>query len=138
MTVVEETNPAPEPTPVRIGGVRAGPPRSVVLRRDHWRLQPAATVLGLLAFVAYATPDVYASASGLLAALREMRVPSDISPLGRTLGKQLEDASSLGAKWTLVLGRREVSSGTVTLREMDSRKEETVTRAEALKRIGAP
>ncbi|HXZ82754.1 MAG TPA: hypothetical protein VED84_03265 [Acidimicrobiales bacterium] len=55
MTVVEETNPPAEPTPVRIGGVRAGPPRSVVLRRDHWRWQPGATVLGLLAFVAYAT-----------------------------------------------------------------------------------
>ena len=55
MTVVEEARGAPEPTPVRIGGVRAGPARSVVLRRDRWRLQPAATALGLLAFVGYST-----------------------------------------------------------------------------------
>jgi hypothetical protein len=55
VTVVEETNRAPEPAPVRLGGGRAGPPRSVVLRRDHWRFQPMATVAGLTAFVAYAT-----------------------------------------------------------------------------------
>ncbi len=30
-------------------------PRTVVLRRDRWRLQPAATAAGLLAFVAYST-----------------------------------------------------------------------------------
>ena len=70
MTVVEEANRAPEPTPVRIGGVRAGPARSVVLRRDRWRLQPAATALGLLAFVGYSTwaafrnGDYYAGSVG--------------------------------------------------------------------------
>jgi histidyl-tRNA synthetase len=92
---------------------------------------------GIVAFVAYATPDVYGEATRLVAGLREKGVPSDASPPGRTLGKQLEDASSMGARWALVLGKREVSAGTVTLRDMDSRKEETVTRAEALKRVGA-
>ena len=55
MTAVGQTTRAPEPVPVRIGGVRAGPARTVVLRRDRWRLQPAATAAGLLAFVAYST-----------------------------------------------------------------------------------
>ena len=62
MTVVEEARGAPEPTPVRIGGVRAGPGRSVVLRRDRWRLQPAATALGLLAFVGYSTWAAFVTA----------------------------------------------------------------------------
>lgn len=55
MSVVEET-PAPSSrTPVEIGGVRGGPPLSRVLRRDRWWLQPAVTVFGLAAFVAYGT-----------------------------------------------------------------------------------
>ncbi|MDA8265849.1 MAG: hypothetical protein M0T79_10990 [Actinomycetota bacterium] len=41
--------------PVTIGAPRGGPPRSQVLRNDRWWLQPLATVLGLLAFVAYGT-----------------------------------------------------------------------------------
>ena len=32
---------AARPTPVRIGGVRGGPPLSTVLRRDRWWVQPA-------------------------------------------------------------------------------------------------
>ncbi len=53
MTVVEEQPGAPVPTPVRIGGVRGGPPLSTVLRRDSWRLQPALVALGLLGFIGY-------------------------------------------------------------------------------------
>jgi hypothetical protein len=55
LTLVEETPTVPQPTPVEIGGVRGGPPRSVVLRRDDWRLQPIAVAVGLLGFVAYST-----------------------------------------------------------------------------------
>jgi hypothetical protein len=55
VTLVEEAPRAPEPTPVHIGGVRGGPPRSVVLRRDNWRLAPIATAIGYLGFIGYAT-----------------------------------------------------------------------------------
>ena len=55
MSVVQETAPAPSPIPVEIGGVRGGPPRSQVLRRDLWWVQPLVTALGLLGFVVYAT-----------------------------------------------------------------------------------
>ncbi len=53
MSVVQD-NPA-VPIPVHIGGVRGGPPRSQVLRRDLWWLQPLVVGLGLLAFVVYGT-----------------------------------------------------------------------------------
>ena len=53
MTVVEQTQGAPRPTPVRIGGARGGPPLSTVLRKDNWRLQPTLTALGLLGFIGY-------------------------------------------------------------------------------------
>jgi hypothetical protein len=45
----------PEPIPVRIGATRAGPARTVVLRKDNWWLQPLVTGLGLFGFVVYAT-----------------------------------------------------------------------------------
>ncbi len=52
MSVVEGTA-RPAPIPVEIGRARGGPPRSKVLRRDLWWLQPLAIALGLAAFVGY-------------------------------------------------------------------------------------
>lgn len=54
MSVLQGTA-SPAPIPVEIGGVRGGPPRSEVLRRDLWWVQPLITGLGLLGFVAYGT-----------------------------------------------------------------------------------
>ena len=90
-----------------------------------------------VAFVACASPEVSAEASGLLARLREAGIPADSSPRGRSLGKQFEDAGSMGARWVLVLGKREVSAGAVTLRDMGSGKEEMVSPEVAIRRIGA-
>ena len=91
----------------------------------------------VVAFVACASPEVSAEASNLLARLREAGVAADTSPSGRSLGKQLQDASSLGARWVFVLGKREVSTGSVTLRDMESGQEEMVKPEAAMKRIGA-
>ena len=55
MSVVQDTASTPAPLPVTIGAPRGGPPRSDVLRKDRWWIQPLVTGLGLLAFVAYGT-----------------------------------------------------------------------------------
>jgi hypothetical protein len=55
VSIVEDASPSPAPIPVKIGRARGGPPRSVVLRRDNWRLAPTVQALGLLAFIVYAT-----------------------------------------------------------------------------------
>lgn len=91
-----------------------------------------------VAFVAYVTPDVYANASALLARLRDNDLPCDISPLGRSLSRQLEDASELGVQWIFIVGPKEVAADLVTLRDMNSRKEERVSLEDALKRVGGP
>jgi histidyl-tRNA synthetase len=91
---------------------------------------------GIAAYVAYASPDVYDNASAVLARLRGAGFASDIAAPGRSLGKQLEDASALGARWALIIGRKEVVGGVVTLRDMNSRHEVKVILEEALKRIG--
>jgi len=91
----------------------------------------------VVAFVACASTEVIANAAGLLARLRESGISADASPTGRSLGKQLEDASALGARWVLVIGKREVSAGSVTLRDMKSGEEQMITPDEAMERLGA-
>jgi histidyl-tRNA synthetase len=88
-------------------------------------------------FVACVSPDVYANASALLARLRGNGLPCDISPLGKSLSKQLEDASEMGVKWIFIIGPKEVTADLVTLRDMNSSKEERVSLEDALKRVGA-
>jgi len=55
LSVVEDEASALRPIPVRIGAPRGGPPRSTILRRDNWKLQPAVIRLALIAFIVYGT-----------------------------------------------------------------------------------
>ncbi|MDG7015997.1 MAG: histidine--tRNA ligase [Nitrososphaerota archaeon] len=76
-----------------------------------------------LAFVAYAGRDVYGNALKSLSGLRSEGIRAEASLQERSLGKQLEDASGMGARWTIIVGRDEVSKGVVTLRDMRDRSE---------------
>jgi histidyl-tRNA synthetase len=90
------------------------------------------------AFVAYASQEVYPQASALLARLRANGISADTCMPGRSLGKQMEDAGSKGARWAFVVGKAEISSGTVTLRDMVSGKEERLATEEAIRRVVPP
>ncbi len=107
------------------------------VEREAMSMAKGSQSSALVAYVAYASPDVYGEASKVLARIRESGFPSDMSPNGRSLGKQLEDASGMGARWAFVVGKREVEARKVTLRDMSSRKEETVPLEDALRRVGA-
>jgi len=107
------------------------------VEREAMSLEKGPVQKGVIAYVACASADVQGEASRLLAVLRAAEVPSDSSPAGRSLGKQLEDASSSGAKWTLVIGRREASTGSVTLRDMESGREELVKQDDAVRRVAS-
>ncbi len=85
-----------------------------------------------LTFVAFASRDVYGNALTLLSQLRSEGLRAESSLQAKPLGKQLEDASSMGTKWALILGKKEVSSGVVTLRDMSDRSERRITFEEAL------
>jgi histidyl-tRNA synthetase len=107
------------------------------VEREAMSIGRASSSPAMAAYVAYASSDVYANASAVLARLRGAGFASDIAPPGRSLGKQLEDASSRGARWAFIIGKKEVGGGVVTLRDMNSRHEEKVVLEEALKRMGA-
>jgi histidyl-tRNA synthetase len=67
--------------------------------------------------------------------LRDAGVPSEAALVPRSLSKQMEDASRVGASWVLVLGEKEAKTGAVTLRNMTTGKEELVPPEEAIRRI---
>ncbi len=88
-----------------------------------------------LAFVAFASRDVYGSALQFLSKIRAAGVRAEVPLQDKALGKQLEDASRMGASWTLIVGKKELSAGVVTLRYMHDRREEQITFDAALERM---
>ncbi len=87
------------------------------------------------AYVAPAGPAASSYALRVQRALRDAGVSCE-APLGpKTLSKQLEDASRLGVSWVLVVGEKEMKSGSVTLRDMQAGREEVLSLEEALKRL---
>jgi histidyl-tRNA synthetase len=88
-----------------------------------------------LTFVAFASRDVYGNALRFLSELRSEGIRAEASLQARPLGKQLEDASAMGAGWAIIVGKKEVSSGVVTLRDMHDRSERQIPFEEALARI---
>jgi len=61
-----------------------------------------------------------------VSSLRGGGVRTEIGARGKSLRKQLEDASSRGFAWVVIIGRREMDSGELVLRNMRSREEERV------------
>ena len=108
------------------------------VERESMSIRSGLSMQELDAFVAYASQEVYPQASALLARLRANGISADTCMPGRSLGKQMEDAGSKGARWAFVVGKAEISSGTVTLRDMVSGKEERLATEEAIRRVVPP
>jgi histidyl-tRNA synthetase len=88
-----------------------------------------------LAYVAVTGSEVSAEAQRAVRQIRENGIPCE-SPLQlRSLSKQLEDASRLGASWVVILGGKEMKAKSVTLRDMRSRKEELLLLKDAIRRM---
>ncbi len=90
---------------------------------------------GLLVYVAVAGNSVASEALRVQKALRDNGIPSELPLQARPLSKQMEDASRMGATWTVILGEKEVRGGVVMLRDMRSRKEEQMPLDDAIRRI---
>jgi len=77
-------------------------------------------------YVAYTEPALAEKALATVASLRRGRIRSELGTKGKSLGKQLEDASARGFAWVVIVGKRELESGQLVLRDMRSRAEERV------------
>ena len=77
-------------------------------------------------YVAYTELGLAERAVATVASLRGEGIRSEIGAKGKSLGKQLEDASSRGFAWVVIVGKRELETGELVLRNMQSREEERV------------
>ncbi|VVB69402.1 Histidine--tRNA ligase [uncultured archaeon] len=79
-------------------------------------------------FLAY-TPDVKVEAVKIAKALRQ-KMPVVLDVMGRALGPQLKAAASAGAQFAIIVGRTELDSGKLILRDMQKGSQESLTLAD--------
>lgn len=84
--------------------------------------------------VAY-TPDVKAEAVKIARDLRQ-KFPVIVDVMGRGLGAQLKAAASAGAEHVIIVGRSELDSGELTLRDMKAGQQESLGLEEIERRLG--
>ncbi len=73
-----------------------------------------------------------------LEALSELRgagIRSDIGLRSKNLRRQLEDASATNFRWVLIVGRKELESGSLLLKDLRDGSEKLVPRKQYLETI---
>ena len=109
------------------------------------RLIPILEWKGLLPEISL-RPDVYVIAIGgdievkktaieIAQGLREAMVKADIELTGRKLRKALDYAGRLGVPYVVLVGRKDLEAGNVTLRDMKSGEQKSLKKEEAVEEI---
>ena len=88
-------------------------------------------------FVIALSEDSKKQAFQLLSRLRSAGISSDMDHMGRAAKAQFKAANRRNARWTAVIGDKEVSEGTVTLRDMLTGEEQQVPQSSIEQHIGA-
>ncbi|MGD0636565.1 MAG: histidine--tRNA ligase [Nitrososphaerales archaeon] len=86
-------------------------------------------------YVAYTEPLLMESALVALAKLRAEGIRSEVGARGKNLRKQMEDASSTGFRWVLLVGKRELDAGSFLLRDLRDGTEVLVPASDFLSHI---
>jgi histidyl-tRNA synthetase len=77
-------------------------------------------------FVLAVSDEEKAAMLKIATALRRKGVGTEIDLMGRNMSKGLKYASARGAKFSVIVGGREIASGKLTVRDMDTGKQEEV------------
>ena len=80
------------------------------------------------------TPDVKADAARIAVSLRRS-IPTVMDVMGRSMGAQLKAASGAGAHYAVIVGKEELDSGRLILRNMKGGEQETLTLKEISERL---
>ena len=102
------------------------------LRRQD--LEPPVTPT-LDAFIAVIDPAAQVRAAVVANDLRRGGVSTVIGTAGRSLRAQMRHANQLGARYAVLLGEAELASGNVTLRNLESAEQETLTLEAVIARL---
>jgi histidyl-tRNA synthetase len=77
-------------------------------------------------FVLAVSDEEKAAMLKIATALRRKGIGTEIDLMGRNMSKGLKYASARGAKFSVIVGGREIASGKLTVRDMDTGKQEEV------------
>jgi len=86
-------------------------------------------------YVAVASPEARGPALLLATELRRAGIATELDYHARSLKAQMREASRLGARYTALLGEDELSSGQVTLRDMNTGEQQSAPRGEVAARV---
>ncbi|MDR3282432.1 MAG: histidine--tRNA ligase [Candidatus Methanoplasma sp.] len=75
---------------------------------------------GIDAYVLYASEDVRMKAFEIAGGLRSEGVSADVDMMGRKMAKSLRHASSIRARYAVIVGSKELENESVTLRDMST------------------
>lgn len=89
-------------------------------------------------FVASQTPDARIIAFRLASDLRRAGVPAVAGSPGRSLKAQMRHAGALEAEYVAIIGRRELTAGTATLKRLADGVQETVALPDMVRRLANP
>lgn len=84
-------------------------------------------------YVVAASPGARADVFTLAQEARAAGLATDFDPLGRSVNAQMKAANKAHARLTLFRGEDELAAGTVTLRDMDTKKQWAVPREDAVR-----
>jgi histidyl-tRNA synthetase len=87
---------------------------------------PIQTAPALDAYVIPTKDDMRKYAYGIVSRLRSQGLRADVDLMRRNLSKNLKYASSMGARFSVIIGRDEMEKRSVTLRDMKTGKQELV------------
>lgn len=107
------------------------------LERIMLLLKKPQSVSSSLVFVAYTSSAVRKEAFKILDMLRENRVMSDTSFKNKSLKSQLRFAQKIGAKFTVIVGDKELGENQVILRDMERSLQERIEISQLLKKLAS-
>ncbi len=81
---------------------------------------------GIDAYVLSVTDDMRLKSAEIVASLRSAGISADIDIMGRKMAKALKYASAARAKYAVIVGAKEMETGSVTLRDMSSGEQKLV------------
>jgi len=87
------------------------------------------------AFIAIIDPAAQVRAAVIASELRRAGLGVVTGTAGRSLRAQMRHANQLDARYSLLLGEAELASGTVTLRDLETSEQDSVTVEQAIARI---
>jgi histidyl-tRNA synthetase len=87
-------------------------------------------------YVAFTEEGLRKKALTVVSVLREGGIRAEVGQRTRSLSKQLQDASERAFRWTVIIGKREVDSGVVVLKDMTQRTEERIRPDDLVARLG--